>query len=262
VPGSVIRHSFGGSGGSRAPGFFFLNYRNWLLTVLRNADDDLRRRALASARERVRWAVRANVASPLRHRRAPNGELVAAWARTWAGVAAVRRRQRRDHGRLPGSARTDDVHGVFQPEFHPRAPSRRPGGPVLVALDLTGELDGAAGAATALLAAMSGADLSLDVVPVHRSPDGGLRRVAPSLVGRLLGLDGPHQSASAEDLVLSELPPGTVVARGGPGTEVLTCTVVPDGVEAGPWPEPRFVTPEPGALQVVITAASDPPTGR
>jgi GT2 family glycosyltransferase len=260
APGSVIRHAFGGSGGSRSPGFFFLNYRNWLLTVLRNAEADLRRRALASGRERVRWAVRANVASPLKHRHAPDGELVAAWARTWAGVAAVRRRQRRDHGRLPGSARTDDVHAAFQPEFHPRGPSRRPGGPVVVVLDLSGELDGTTGAATALLAAMSTADLSLDVVPVHRSPDGVHRQVGPALVGRLLGIDGPYQPTSAEGLALPELPAGAVLASGGPGTELLTCSSVPGDPLRSNWSEPLLVPPEPAALRSAIAAATDRPT--
>ena len=90
APGAVIRHAFGGSGGARAPGFFFLNYRNWLLTVLRNAEPDQRRRTLRSARERLRRAARSNVASPLRHRRAPSWALVNAWLRTFAGVLAVR----------------------------------------------------------------------------------------------------------------------------------------------------------------------------
>lgn len=36
VPESVVHHLHGGSAGPEAQGFFFLNYRNWLVTVLRN----------------------------------------------------------------------------------------------------------------------------------------------------------------------------------------------------------------------------------
>ncbi|MFN7150036.1 MAG: glycosyltransferase family 2 protein, partial [Microthrixaceae bacterium] len=172
APGAVIRHAFGGSGGSRAPGFFFLNYRNWLLTVVRNAEPALRRAAWASARERVRWAVRANVASPLKHRRAPSWDLVVAWLRTLAGVAAVRLAARRDRSTLPGAQPTGSVVAAFQPEFSPRGPSRRPGGPTLVALDVGPESSqrqgrGDTGVAGRFLAALATADLSLDVVAVR-----------------------------------------------------------------------------------------------
>lgn len=141
APRSVIRHSFGGSGGAKAPGFFLLNYRNWLLTVLRNADPAQRRAVLSTVRERVWWAVRANVLSALRRRRRPSLDLLVAWGRTLVSTASARRHQRRQ-ARPPGSTPTDEVVAAFQPAFGPRLPSTRPGGPLLVHLVLDGDGDG------------------------------------------------------------------------------------------------------------------------
>ena len=255
APSAVIRHSFGGSGGSRATGFFFLNYRNWLLTVLRNADGEVRRRALASARERVTWALRANVASPLRHRRAPSWDLVGAWMRTLAGVAVVRLATRRDRGVPPGSVRTDRVRAALQPEFRPRGPARRPGGPLLVAVDLSEELTGAPGAGAELLAAMAAADLSLDVVPVRRADRSGFQRVPPADVGRLLGVPGPHRAVSAADMALEPLPAGTVLVR-GTGRGTLAWSALDEEVPGTEVIGRRQVPADPTALHAAVTAAS------
>lgn len=223
VPASVIRHAFGGSGGSRAPGFFFLNYRNWLLTVLRNAAPAQRRAALASARERVRWALRANVASPLKHRRAPRWDLVVAWSRTLLGVVAVRMvtRRARRRGELPGAVPTGRVHSALQPVFAPRSPSLRPGGPPLVLVDLADEPARGAGAAAALLRSLADADGGLDVVPVV-GVAGGFRRAAPAEVGAVMGVAGPHHRPSPESLALPAPSEGQLVVRGGAGTRELT----------------------------------------
>lgn len=265
APGAVIRHAFGGSGGSRAPGFFFLNYRNWLLTVMRNADPPLRRAAWASARERVRWAVRANVASPLKHRRAPSWDLVVAWCRTLAGVAAVRCAARRDRARV-GSQPTGAVHAAFQPEFSPRGPSRRPGGPVLVALDVGPETRQSTGdahahahahgeaAASRFLAALSAADLSLDVLAVRATADGGMRRLSPAEIAALLDVAGPHRPVPPQELLLGPLPDGTVVV--GPDGDGTTLRWSVLGADPRSRARAGTVPPDPAAL--VAALVDDP----
>ena len=189
APGSVIRHSFGGSGGAKATGFFLLNYRNWLLTVLRNADAAQRRRVARAVRERVWWAVRANLASPLRRRRRPSTELLVAWIRTLSAVVAARRRQATG-GVPPGAVATDEVTSRFRPAFGPRTPSTRPGGPLLVYLDI-----GGAGPWRALLVA---ARDDVEIVPV-RSAEGptGLRTATVDEVVAALDPDrSPARSAA------------------------------------------------------------------
>ncbi|MCB1256308.1 MAG: glycosyltransferase [Microthrixaceae bacterium] len=86
APDARIHHAFGGSGGSGAPWFFFLNYRNWFLTTLRNGDRAERRRAFGQLREWVRPAVRANIASRIKHRRMPSLRLLIAWIRVMLGI--------------------------------------------------------------------------------------------------------------------------------------------------------------------------------
>ncbi len=252
APGAIIRHAFGGSGGSRAPGFFFLNYRNWLVTVLRNAEGAERRRALASARERVGRAVRGNVASPLRHGRAPSWLLVRAWARTVCGVAAVRWSERREVTSHPvGARRTDRVRCAFQPSFEPRAPAPRPGGPRLAYLDLSAEVDGSPGAGTSLLIAASGVGTDLDLVPVVRSAGGGWRRVSPAEMGPLLGVPGPHHHASVGDLELPAPPAGSVVLRAGPRNGLLEMSTVGGRPSTSPLP------PELAVVVAAIAALGD-----
>lgn len=258
APGAVIRHAFGGSGGSRAPGFFFLNYRNWLLTVGRNAEPSLRRAAWASARERARWTVRANVASPLKHRRAPSWDLVSAWMRTFAGVAAVRVAARRDRSNMPGALPTGAVRSAFQPEFSPRGPSRRPGGPLLVALDVGPEPEqrqgrGEVGVAGRFLAALSSADQALDVVAVRATTDGGLRRLSPAETAAMLDVAGPHRTVAPQDLLLGPLPEGTVLLRPDEDGAALRWTVVGAGRPGGPPTPP--VPPDPAELSAVLAAA-------
>jgi hypothetical protein len=257
APGAVIRHAFGGSGGSRAPGFFFLNYRNWLLTVGRNAERPLRRAAWASVRERVRWALRANVASPLKHRRAPSWDLVVAWVRTLVGVAAVRMATRRDRSTSPGARPTDRVVAAFQPEFSPRGPSRRPGGPSLVALDVGPDArgrqgHGEPGPAIRFLTALSNADQALDVVAVRATTDGGFRRLSPAETAELLGVEGPRLAATPQDLRLGPMPEGTVVVRPTDDGDALAWSVV--GAHPGGRDRTGPVPPDPAALAAAIAA--------
>ena len=272
APAAVIRHAFGGSGGARAPGFFFLNYRNWLLTVLRNAEPDQRRRTLDSARERLRRAVRSNVASPVRHRRAPSWALVNAWLRTFAGVVAVRVATsagvRRGAGSPVGARRADRVRSPLQPVFAPRPPAARPGGPALVRLDVTGEISGGGGAgrrsggeggrrglgpAAALLTALSDGTDRLDVVPTVQRRPGEWRRATPAEVGRLLDVAGPHQPVDDDESALDPPSPGTVLV--GPTGEgrLLVSTV-------GGRTEPVVVAADPHAVEAALAPSG--PTDR
>lgn len=115
APDAVIRHHFGGSGGAHAPWFFFLNYRNWLLTTLRNGDRDARRFAVGRLREWLRQAVRANVGSRLKHARLPSFRLTAAWIRVLAAVLLEIPRVRRSGRAVIGARHVERVRSPLQP---------------------------------------------------------------------------------------------------------------------------------------------------
>ena len=230
VPASIIRHAFGGSAGAKARGFFFLNYRNWLLSVLRNGDPTRRRRALGRAAERFRWAVRANILSPLKRRRRPEGLLVGEWMRVFAGVVAVNatswlRGLGPGHGpRLPGAVRSTKVRSRLQPAPRHRPPSSRPGGPLLVYVELGGS-DLAAcrthgpGATPAcrLVAGLGPARSEIDAVAIVASPTSGsgYRRASPTEWADLLGLGHTGVRPVPPDaLDLDELDPCAVLVMG------------------------------------------------
>ena len=145
VPESVIHHLHGGSAGPEAQGFFFLNYRNWLLTALRNAGPRQLFSALSVAR-RLSWGpFRRNVFGPLRRLHRPDLTITAAWARVFAGLASslpavVASRVRgagRPGGAAVGTAATDGVVSRLMPSTPPRPPRPRPGGPTLCYIDVT-----------------------------------------------------------------------------------------------------------------------------
>ncbi len=225
APGAVIRHSFGGSGGARATGFFLLNYRNWLLTVLRNADPALRRRVAGEVRGRVWWAVRANLLSALRRRRRPSTDLLMAWLRTLVAVVAARRAQV-SAGDPPGSIPTDSVTSRFQPAFGPRSPSTRPGGPLLVYL----ELSGAGPWRELLLAARD----DLEIVPVLAAPSGaGLRLATAAEVAAVLAADADMAPATVTSATgLDALSPRSCVLRRRDDATLELVAVGADGVAA------------------------------
>lgn len=147
VPRSVVHHLHGGSGGARAKGVFFVNHRNWLVTVMRNG----------SPRDIVRswrWAwhlswpyVRHNLlGEPARGRR-PKFAITLTWTRVLAGVLertpAVLRTRRGggvNRGGLIGEVATDAVWSRWQPRGTIPQPRRRPGGPTLVYVDVTNTL--------------------------------------------------------------------------------------------------------------------------
>lgn len=111
APTSRIHHAFGAAGGSAAPWFFFLNYRNWILTTLRNGTRPEIRAVLAEALDRTRRSIRANILSALKHRRRPSLRLTLAWLRVWLAVATelppiLLRRWFR--GRVPVGARATE----------------------------------------------------------------------------------------------------------------------------------------------------------
>lgn len=191
VPDSVIRHAFGGSAGSKARGFFFLNYRNWLLSVIRNGDRAQRRAALGRFGERFRWAIRANVLSPLKHLRCPDLLLVGEWLRVLIGVLArmVDIGQRRP----PGAEAMEHVRSRLQPRPRHRPPASRPGGPLLVYVEVpdgSGAID-TEGPEAQLVSRLSSTNAMIDAVAVRASGTAasGYRRATPSEWARMLGLE-------------------------------------------------------------------------
>jgi len=139
TPSSVVHHLHGGSAGPEARGFFFLNYRNWLLTVLRNAPPRRILRALAVAR-RLSWpAFRRNVFGRVRRGQRPDARITLAWLRVGVGVAALAPRAlwTRRRGARVGARPTDRTISRLMPDTPPRPPRRRPGGPLLCYVDVT-----------------------------------------------------------------------------------------------------------------------------
>ncbi len=138
APASVIHHLHGGSGGTAATGFHFLNYRNWLLGMLRTGS--LRevvaafRWAKHFARPAFRSSSRGGAGRLGRHARI-------LWSRAAAGVVAaapsVLASRWLPSRRPVGAAPSDRVRSRLLPRGVPSAPSRWPGGPVTVYLDVT-----------------------------------------------------------------------------------------------------------------------------
>lgn len=220
VPESVIRHAFGGSAGNKARGFFFLNYRNWMVTVLRNATPAERRVAMASAWARIKWAVRANVLSAVKHRRRPSVALVSAWARVVvAGLLAWPRVRRSQRSGPVGERRTDHVRSRLQPAPAPRRPSARPGGPLVVYLDVTAALGSASASSHPLAAVARGlgdAEPRIDLVALVATEVPtvtGFRGATPREWARLTGGRDHVLAVVDEQLELERWSPGSVVLR-------------------------------------------------
>lgn len=232
APGSVIRHAFGGSAGSKAKGFFFLNYRNWLLTVLRNGDREQRRRALGRYRERLTWAVRANVAARLRRGRRPDLLLVGEWLRVAVGVAGSRLRSRAlaasGRSELPGAQPCSAVRSRWQPAPAHRAPGSRPGGPLVVYVELD-QLQ-PSGVASRLAAELAEVEPRIDAVALRRSDTAGsgFRRATPREWAALVGLD-PATALDVEvtSLDLDELDPAAVLLSATDGRSAMALDGAP-----------------------------------
>lgn len=211
APGAVVHHAFGGSIGSRGPGFYFLDRRNWILTNLRNADPAGRRRVVSTAAGSMRRAMRINVVGRLRRGRRPSWTLVVTWARVVAAsVAAAPRAVRSRRRSRIGVRPTDRVRSRFQPVGSPAPPAHRPGGPRLVYVDVTDTLGsgwraGIQRVVRGVVAALPEVDDRLEVVPIRWSePDQRFRRLSGPEYRRLL--DGPARTAPS--------PPGPGRAAG------------------------------------------------
>ncbi|MGB3410132.1 MAG: glycosyltransferase [Microthrixaceae bacterium] len=250
APESVIRHAFGGSGGSASTAFFFLNYRNWLLTVIRNGDASTKRRAFRSAWDRIKWALKSNVLAPLRHGRRPRLRLTLAWGRVvlavflaTPGVMARRRLA------PPGTRPTDRVRSRLQPASRPGPPSSRPGGPAIAYVDLTAWFeqpggppapagppapDGPAAPAGPAVSAVAiealeqflTTTLMIQAVPVRRadSAEGGsgaYRRLTAAEMGWILEVPGPYSTGDSGLLDVTVPAHGSVRVVIRPDGEVI-----------------------------------------
>lgn len=209
APGSVIRHSFGGSGASESPGFFFLNYRNWLLTVARNGDRSVQRAAIGFVARVWAAAVRRNVVRRLRRGQRPDLRLVAAWARTILGAAAQLRRVRSTS--RPGVRPPRSVTSALRPSFTARPVRQRPGGPTVVLLDVTARL-AERSAWGAVRDELSSAPVQMDLVPAVRVDGQRFRCATPIEVARLLGLETADCVRPDSDLFCD---PGLPVVESG-----------------------------------------------
>ena len=201
APDSVVNHLHGGSGSAEARGFFFLKYRNWLSTVLRNGSF---RQVLTA--ERWAWHFswtptwRNLVVRPLR-RSAPRPAITMAWLRVFAGVAgAVPVTAATRFGRrIPGLSATSDVRSRLQPRGRPGAPTRRPGGPVLVYVDVTPTLQsgwraGIQRVVTTLVRELPAAESDLQLVPVRwAAHHARFRRITNDEYESLLAPTAGHQ---------------------------------------------------------------------
>jgi glycosyltransferase involved in cell wall biosynthesis len=205
VGDAVIHHAFGGTAGSRASGFFFLDRRNWILTSLRNASPDLRRVVLGAARTQALRSVRANVLGRIRRGWRPTFRLTAMWARIWLGVLAVLPRRGPSAGPPVGAVATNRVRSVFQPAPRPRQPVHRAGGPRLVYVDVTDTLTsgwhaGIQRVVAGLVTALVSADPRIELVPIVWSrPHRRFRRTTSAEWCRLLA-PAPPSGVSAEDV--------------------------------------------------------------
>jgi GT2 family glycosyltransferase/glycosyltransferase involved in cell wall biosynthesis len=197
VPASRLHHAHGGAGGFRGAGFFFLDRRNWLLTTLRNGDPDDVRAVLREARRLATAAFRSNVGSPLKHGRRPDWRLVLAWTRVGAATAAAAPRVRREADRPVGARPTARVRSLLQPRSRPPGPSARPGGPLVVHLDVTDTLRsgwsaGIQRVVRGLVRELAAADERVELVPVvYAEPFGRYRRTTAAEQERLLAPTPP-----------------------------------------------------------------------
>ncbi len=204
APDSVVHHLHGGSAGPEAQGFFFLNYRNWLLTVARNGSPRQMLRAAGVVR-RLSWpAFRANVFGTLRRGRRPDTRIVMAWTRVLAGVAARLAPTLRARWTDTVTTRppVTSVRSRLMPSTPPRPPRQRSGGPVLCYVDVTETLRsgwraGIQRVVCELVRNLPGAEPDLELVPIcwskvhHR-----FRRVDAAEQRSLLSSTGAQQPAT------------------------------------------------------------------
>ncbi|MFV0317021.1 MAG: glycosyltransferase [Microthrixaceae bacterium] len=134
APDAVVHHAFGASGGGGSRLHVFLDRRNWLTTVFRNGDAADLRHALAWLRRGMWRLFRVNVFGRLRRGSAAQWQPLATW--TSAVVSAIARWPRARRSRGVGRRPTDRVRSIGQPRSGVPEPKRRPGGPLLVYVDV------------------------------------------------------------------------------------------------------------------------------
>ncbi|MEZ5380446.1 MAG: glycosyltransferase [Microthrixaceae bacterium] len=140
APDAVLHHRLGATAGSTWPGFFHLNYRNWLLTVVRNGGASELRRARAAAWGNSWPFVRRNVVGRVRRLQRPELAIAARWLGVWGGVKAslprVLATRARGRWRRVGMSPTDRVAGPLVRRSAPSPPKPEPDGPAVVYVDV------------------------------------------------------------------------------------------------------------------------------
>jgi len=225
VPDSKVWHAFGAAGGSRSPAFWFLDRRNWILTTLRNGDRRDRSTVLSAAREATWRSVRANLIGRIRRGWRPRWRLTGTWIRVWVSVcswiiAGSATRSGSDIGRED----LDRVRSRLQPRTAPVPPTRRPGGPQLVYLDVSDTLRsgwraGIQRVVVGLARELGAADPDLDLILVVWSDAHDRFRRATtdevrSLLGPVLPLR-PGRAGHSGVVVRSRLVVGAALRRLG-----------------------------------------------
>ncbi len=211
APDSVIRHSFGASAAATSPGFFVHVYRNWMMTVLRNAEPRERTVALRSLWERMKWAVRANIFSRLKHGHLPTTKLVLAWKRVlWSSLIELPYLARMRSERI-GDQPTTKLRSPLRPKPAGKAPESRTGGPLIVYLDINQNPPRTA----QLLTQLPTLDSRIDLVPLVCCPGSpvGYRRASAREIGTILGLPGKTISGDSANLRLPDFALGSVMLR-------------------------------------------------
>jgi len=204
-----VMHAFGGSGGARSEGFFYLDRRNWLLTSLRNGDRAQVKAVCRLALGRALRAFRGNVTGKIRRGDAPSLRLVSTWGRILLSVAARAGTLRST--KTPGARAPKRVRSFLQPSGGIPSPQRRPGGPQVVYVDVSSVLESGeprsseAQAVSDLILGGKFSNPSIELVPVVKSADGlGTRRVTNTEMAILLG-SGEHPNRTTSTAELAEL---------------------------------------------------------
>jgi hypothetical protein len=180
-----------------------------MMTLLRNANAQERRLAMRSIWDRMKWAVRANVFSRLKHGHLPRTKLVWAWKQVmWHSLIELRY-VRKTRDQTIGAELTNKLRSPLRPSSGARPPSSRPGGPLIVYLDIQQNRD----ASTCLLTQLPQIESRIDLVTVVRdlgSPV-GYRRASASEMQGILGLEGRAIDSETDVLGLAEFAIGSVL---------------------------------------------------
>ncbi len=144
VPQSLLHHRLGATAGSSWSGFFFLNYRNWLLTVARNGSGAEARRAVGAAWGNSWPFARRNVVGKVRRLQRPDLDITRRWlgvfAGTGAALPATLASRAGGRWRRVGTASTDAVGSRWLRTSAPSVPRPEVGASTVVFVDVTDTL--------------------------------------------------------------------------------------------------------------------------